>query len=142
MSKAITNKKEMEILVRLMQDIAKGVCVKSQANPRWEKFASELNGDDPPMRTWEKWLKVWTGFKFNTKKKMSQNKVEQKATGGGPNKLHTFIQLGEAVIKMLDINTVVDPSGVELGNLESAQNNNLSSQENIEENNELEVKIT
>ncbi|XP_055905173.1 uncharacterized protein LOC129940753 [Eupeodes corollae] len=101
MSKAITNKKQMEILVRLVEenlDIAKGVCAKSQAKPRWEKFASELNGEGPPMRTWEKWLKVWTDFKFNTKKKMSQNKVEQKATGGGPNKLHTFSQLEEAVI--------------------------------------------
>ena len=51
----------MEKLVSLMEanpGIAKGIYGKILAKNRWEKFTVELNSLGPPVRNWDKWVKV------------------------------------------------------------------------------------
>ncbi|XP_067622736.1 uncharacterized protein [Eurosta solidaginis] len=117
-SKVVSNKRQIARLVQLMQehpDLGKGVCGKAQGKSRWELIAAELNSLGPPMRSWEKWLKVWTDLKSKTKKKCSQNRMEYQATGGGPNNVHTFSAIEEAIISFLSIDAYIDPPGEEIG---------------------------
>ncbi|XP_067614160.1 uncharacterized protein [Eurosta solidaginis] len=117
-SKVVSNKRQIARLVQLMQehpDLGKGVCGKAQGKSRWELIAAELNSLGPPMRSWEKWLKVWTDLKSKTKKKCSQNRMEYQATGGGTNNVHTFSAIEEAIISFLSIDAYIDPPGEEIG---------------------------
>ncbi|XP_055903247.1 uncharacterized protein LOC129939299 [Eupeodes corollae] len=118
MVKVVSNKKQLERLVSIMEgnpDIAKGICGKAQAKKRWDRFTTELNSIGPPVRTCDKWIKVWADLKFKIKKKKTENKTEIQATGGGPNRLHTFSNLEESVIGLLSIDASIDPPGIEFG---------------------------
>ncbi|XP_036335024.1 uncharacterized protein LOC118745616 isoform X1 [Rhagoletis pomonella] len=117
-SKVVSNKKQLGRLVQLMQDnqdLAKGICGRTRGKPRWEAIAVELNSLGPPLRSWEKWLKVWTDLKSKTKKKISENRAEFRATGGGPNSLHILTPLEEGVASFLRYYICSDPPGQEIG---------------------------
>ncbi|XP_036322029.1 uncharacterized protein LOC118736028 [Rhagoletis pomonella] len=95
--------------------LAKGICTKLQAAKKWEDIALELNCLGPPIRTTAKWIKVWADMKSKTKKKMSQNKAEYRATGGGPNRLQSHTNIEEAIIGLLELDACVNPPGAEFG---------------------------
>ena len=61
----------------------------------------ELNIMGPPSRSGEGWMKVWANFKF--KFKLTHNKTERCATGGGPLNINTFSAVEEAAINLLDM---------------------------------------
>ncbi|XP_036320686.1 uncharacterized protein LOC118735156 [Rhagoletis pomonella] len=77
---------------------------------KWEDFTQELNCLGPPIRTTAKWIKVWTDMKSKTEKKVAQNKAEYRATGGGPNRLQAYKNVG-----LLELDACVNPPGAEFG---------------------------
>lgn len=52
---------------------------------------------------------------LQNKNKKVENKVEIFATGGGPTRCHQFNDMEEAVIRILELNTSVDPPGNDEG---------------------------
>lgn len=54
-------------------------------------------------------------MKNKTKTKISHNRKELRATGGGPNTLNVLSPLESAVDELLNISKAVDPPGVEFG---------------------------
>ncbi|XP_053968300.1 uncharacterized protein LOC128869723 [Anastrepha ludens] len=94
---------------------AKGICNKVHAAKKWEEFTTELICLGPPIRTAAKWIKVWADMKSKAKKKMSQNKAELRATGGGPNKLQGLSSTEESIIGLLQFDVCINPPGVEFG---------------------------
>uniref|UniRef100_A0A1A9V949 Myb_DNA-bind_5 domain-containing protein n=1 Tax=Glossina austeni TaxID=7395 RepID=A0A1A9V949_GLOAU len=77
----ITNKKQFKGMVEWMKqhpDIAKGKGHygpnKCQLKEKIEELASEMNAYGPPIRLPEEWLRVWTHFKANLKRKIANNK--------------------------------------------------------------------
>ncbi|XP_036336630.1 uncharacterized protein LOC118746812 [Rhagoletis pomonella] len=67
-------------------------------------------------------------MKSKTKKKMSQNKAEYRATGGGPNRLQSYTNIEEAIIGLLELDACVNPPGAEFG-LDISDNQRLDSPE-------------
>ncbi|XP_050338578.1 uncharacterized protein LOC126765037 [Bactrocera neohumeralis] len=105
-SKVVSTKQQLEKLVALMEEnpqFARGICTKVQAATKWEGFALELNCLGPPTRPAAKWMRVWADMKSNTKKKLSQNKAEYRATGG------------ESIIGLLEFDACINPPGAEFG---------------------------
>ncbi|XP_055915413.1 uncharacterized protein LOC129948437 [Eupeodes corollae] len=118
MSRIVSNKKQLERLVELMEEnpeLAKGICAKPVLTKKWEDIALELNSLEPPERDSAKWQRVWADLKCKIKKKNSQNKIELNATGGGSNKLHRLTDTEEAVSRLMHFPACVDPPGVEFG---------------------------
>ncbi|XP_037886789.1 uncharacterized protein LOC119635849 [Glossina fuscipes] len=77
----ITNKKQFKAMVEWMKqhpDIAKGKGHygpnKCQLKEKIEELAFEMNAYGPPIRLPEEWLRVWTHFKANLKRKIANNK--------------------------------------------------------------------
>jgi len=63
-----------------------------------------------------KYLKVWTEWKFEVKRKLTQNKNESRATGGGPFAKHSLSQSDEAVARICSLDQAVSGvGGVSLG---------------------------
>ncbi|XP_055918712.1 uncharacterized protein LOC129950818 [Eupeodes corollae] len=112
-------------------ELAKGFCTKAGAHSKWENISVELNSLGPPERTSEKWQRVWVDLKCKTKKKKTENKIEISATGGGPNRLHHFSDMEEAVVSLLDLNTCVNPPGREFGleTINTSDENDLLTEE-------------
>ena len=55
-------------------------------------------------------MQVWADIKSGIKKKMSHNKKEFTATGGGQNKVYSFSRLEESVASLLSLEQMVNPS--------------------------------
>ncbi|XP_039969067.1 uncharacterized protein LOC126764442 [Bactrocera neohumeralis] len=118
MSKVVSTKQQLEKLVALMEEnpqFARGICTKVQAATKWEGFALGLNCLGPPTRPAAKWMKVWVDMKSKTKKKLSQNKAEYRATGGGTNRLLGFSNTEESIIGLLEFDACINPPGAEFG---------------------------
>ncbi|XP_067648230.1 uncharacterized protein [Eurosta solidaginis] len=88
---------------------------KSTIYKKVEEITAELNCLGPPVRETKKWMKVWADMKSKTKKKMSENMVEYRATGGGPKRLNAYTHAEEAIMGLLQLHTSVDPTGEEHG---------------------------
>lgn len=54
---------------------------------------------------------MWTDQKAKAKQKLRDNKIEVMATGGGPNKMHSFSANEEAIINLLSLDKAVDHDG-------------------------------
>ncbi|XP_058832484.1 uncharacterized protein LOC131690598 [Topomyia yanbarensis] len=117
----VTNRKQFECLVAHMEKnpaIAKGQkyaeaasCSKAKYNEVWNRLSMELNSLGPPMRSLMEWQKVWTDFKLKTKRKLSHNRLESLATGGGTHKMAHFSSCEESVIALLSLDTAVNTTG-------------------------------
>ncbi|XP_017469477.1 PREDICTED: uncharacterized protein LOC108361376 [Rhagoletis zephyria] len=71
----------------------------------WQNVAKELDSLVPPTKGVSSWKKVWFDWKAYIKRKPSENKKEQAATGGGRNRQHHFNELEEEVFKVTDLET-------------------------------------
>lgn len=80
---------------------------KINTKDEWNEVAEELNSIGPPFRTGEGWLKVWGDFKFKLKKKLSHNKAESHATGGGAFKQFALSPVEEAAVSLLQLRSIV-----------------------------------
>ncbi|XP_067619997.1 uncharacterized protein [Eurosta solidaginis] len=145
MSKVVSTKQQIERLVSIMEKnshIAKLTCTKVQVTKKWDDITVEMNCLGPPVRTTKKWIKVWADMKSKTK--MSENILEYRATGGGPNRLNIFTHSEESITGLLSLQTSVDPPGQEHGLstnaneecedmiVERLYSDNLESDENLE----------
>uniref|UniRef100_A0A034WUH2 Regulatory protein zeste n=1 Tax=Bactrocera dorsalis TaxID=27457 RepID=A0A034WUH2_BACDO len=108
-----TNKKQFEVLVsemKLHPDIAKGFSQRApgELNHFWEEISNKLNAVGPPIKDRTGWKKVWTDFKFATKKKMVKNAKQISGTGGGPFSQISLSALEEEVSVILSLNASVE----------------------------------
>ncbi|XP_017462706.1 PREDICTED: uncharacterized protein LOC108356085 [Rhagoletis zephyria] len=105
-------------------DIAKGYTKRDKplVNALWEELTNSLNSAGPPQKDANGWKKAWTEWKSEIKKKLSHNKCEARATGGGPFTKHQLTQLEESVVRICGIaQSVYGVAGVTLGQTESAK---------------------
>ncbi|XP_053616903.1 uncharacterized protein LOC128678998 [Plodia interpunctella] len=86
-----TSPTQFVIMVEFMErngDLAKptgGPRGRQWATNKWRELAAKLNCDGTgDSRTEEKWRKVWTDFKNNTKRKAAKLNRSMTGTGGGP----------------------------------------------------------
>ncbi|XP_017476874.1 PREDICTED: uncharacterized protein LOC108366898 [Rhagoletis zephyria] len=110
MSKITTNRSQYEKMVECMTerpDIARGFAkgAKEDVVEFWESVAQQLNSLGPPTKDVSSWKKVWLDYKCYIKRKLSANKAETRATGGGPNRMHNFNELEEKVIELTGLHT-------------------------------------
>ncbi|XP_054089445.1 uncharacterized protein LOC128922543 [Zeugodacus cucurbitae] len=113
-----TNKTQFEVLVNEMKlhpDIAKGFSQRAPGdlNSFWEEISNKLNALGPPIKDRTGWKKVWTDFKFATKKKMVKNAKHISGTGGGPFSQVSLSSLEEKVSVILSLNTSVKITSIE-----------------------------
>ncbi|XP_055906410.1 uncharacterized protein LOC129941730 [Eupeodes corollae] len=114
----ITTQIQMRRMVELMEEnehLAKNYKRGYEKSLGWESVAEILNSLGPPMRKGKEWQKVWFDAKFKVKQKLLFNKKENEATGGGQYKKKTFNDLDEAIIRILSLDLVVNPTGYAAG---------------------------
>lgn len=51
---------------------------------------------------------IWTEWKSEIKKKLAHNKVESRATGGGPFNQHQLTQTEESIVRLCGMQTAVE----------------------------------
>ncbi|XP_053956310.1 uncharacterized protein LOC128861962 [Anastrepha ludens] len=64
-----------------LQSAANG---RSKKKELWDKLTELLNSNGPPMKPTKAWQKVWTDYKYNAKRKLTQRMRSMTKTGGGP----------------------------------------------------------
>ncbi|XP_055632535.1 uncharacterized protein LOC129773011 [Toxorhynchites rutilus septentrionalis] len=121
----VTNCKQFELLVARMEAhpaVARGVMfcqasriTKERYTEIWKDLATGLNSLGPPTRSVHEWQKVWTDFKLKVKRKLTHNKRETEATGGGPNQTMLLTSIEEAVVNLLSLDRAIDQSGPVFG---------------------------
>lgn len=74
----------------------------------WNNISEHLNCIGPPFRSGEGWIKVWADFKFKLKKKLTHNKAESHATGGGTYKQFTLSPVEEAAVNLLHMHSIIE----------------------------------
>ncbi|XP_055914609.1 uncharacterized protein LOC129947881 [Eupeodes corollae] len=117
-----TNKNQFEKLVELMEsnpNLARGVgefgSSKKNQKEYWDQFATTLNSLGPPTRDGKEWHKVWLDYKLKIKRKLSMNKAEVVATGGGKYSQVSLTPLEQAVDELLGLEQAVRPEGMCFG---------------------------
>ncbi|XP_028901523.2 uncharacterized protein LOC105220215 [Zeugodacus cucurbitae] len=117
------NQKQFELMGKLLEknpQLAKGMTpfgsTKKTRIDFWEDIAVELNNIGPPLRRGSEWNKVWLDYKLKLKKKISNNRRETVATGGGPYTQRSLTPLEQAVDDLFSLQDAVNPSGSTFGN--------------------------
>ncbi|XP_067619400.1 uncharacterized protein [Eurosta solidaginis] len=118
----ISTKDQIERLIELMErhpEVGRGKpqfgCSQNRVKELWEEFALELNSLGPPTRTAPEWTRVWVHYKANLKRKLSNNRNNLVATGGGPSHEKSLSPLEESVAQLIQIRSQVAPSGRAFG---------------------------
>ncbi|XP_036340617.1 uncharacterized protein LOC118749973 [Rhagoletis pomonella] len=115
------NRAQNDILLQFMEkypDIAKGFTRRDKqlVDSLWQQLAESLNSAGPPTKDITGWKKVWTDWKSEIKKKLAQNKAEERATGGGPFSKNTLNQTEESIVRICGmVQRVEGVSGSALG---------------------------
>ncbi|CAG9764439.1 unnamed protein product [Ceutorhynchus assimilis] len=74
---------------------------KSNLKEKWENLAITLNSLGYTNKSAEKWMKTWTDFKCNLKRKAADIKKEQNKTGGGPSTSKALNEFEERALQLL-----------------------------------------
>ncbi|XP_067633783.1 uncharacterized protein [Eurosta solidaginis] len=107
-----TNAAQLKLLVEFMekhnalaknslQNTNNGRAKKKQL---WSKLTDLLNSNGPPVKVTQAWQKVWTDYKYNTKRKLTQRMNSLKRTGGGPYDAVSLNDTEERIIAVAKIN--------------------------------------
>lgn len=77
----------------------------SKTTPKnfWDDAALQLNALGPPFKTGKEWLHTWIQKKYNTKRKLTENKKQQNMTGGGIGKFHALDELDDRVLAVANL---------------------------------------
>ncbi|CAG5047258.1 unnamed protein product [Parnassius apollo] len=82
----------------------------------WEKLAQLLNSDGSGgTKSTEKWKKVWSDYKNNTKKKAARLHKAAKGTGGGPAIHGKLTDLEQRVLNLIGVQVATDLTVEEAG---------------------------
>ncbi|XP_055914483.1 uncharacterized protein LOC129947807 [Eupeodes corollae] len=111
---------QCELLLNKMQlhpDIARGYSKenKDKISEFWTTTANDLNSAGPPIKSKTEWKKVWNDQKRYVRKKATENKANQRATGGGPNKTVKYTDVEEAILQLIGVNEAVEGFGSPFG---------------------------
>ncbi|KAL4705110.1 hypothetical protein ACJJTC_004647 [Scirpophaga incertulas] len=105
-----TSYSQFELLITFMEQHGDLTKLCSDANGRlqslrkWEQLKELLNSDGSgDSKATEKWKKVWSDFKNNTKKKAARLHREAHRTGGGPANFAKLSNLEERVLNLIGI---------------------------------------
>ncbi|XP_075162764.1 uncharacterized protein LOC142235395 [Haematobia irritans] len=107
------SQQQEDIFLEFMEknsDIAKGF-VKSDrvvADKKWQDLTVSLNSVGPPIKDIAGWKKVWSDWKISIRKKLSHNKRETKATGGGPYNQLVLSAAEERISQICGLHVMVD----------------------------------
>ncbi|CAG9762527.1 unnamed protein product [Ceutorhynchus assimilis] len=74
---------------------------KSNLKEKWENLAITLNSLGYTNKSAEKWMKTWTDFKCNLKRKAADIKKEQNKTGGGSSTSKALNEFEERALQLL-----------------------------------------
>ncbi|XP_039967976.1 uncharacterized protein LOC120779684 [Bactrocera tryoni] len=99
-------------------DIARGFTKleKARVDSLWQQLAESLNRAGPPIKDVNGLKKIWTDWKSEVKKKLAQNKIEARATGGGPFSKYTLNQTEETLVRICGMaQSVGEVSGLSFG---------------------------
>lgn len=133
----VTNKHQFERMISLLEqhpEIGRGKghfgSSKDDVKKTWERFAVELNSLGPPVRTSPEWQRVWIHYKANVKRKVSNNRRNVVATGGGASQEISLTPLEQSAADLIHINNAVNPTGRIFGT--GRENSTLQTDENVE----------
>ncbi|XP_037947147.1 uncharacterized protein LOC119679066 [Teleopsis dalmanni] len=111
----ISNKKQIMALVSNMKKypaIAQGSCKSDMVKYTWQIITNELNSLGPPIKTWDKWVKVWIDLKAKTKKKLIKYRANSLSNKRNPKKLHVLTVTEDAINHILSLKCEINtPSG-------------------------------
>ncbi|XP_039970152.1 uncharacterized protein LOC120782061 [Bactrocera tryoni] len=99
-------------------DIARGFTKREKAlvDSLWQQLAESLNSAGPPIKDVNGWKKIWTDWKSEVKKKLAQNKIVARATGGGSFSKYTLNQTEETIVRICGMaQSVGGVSGLSFG---------------------------
>ncbi|XP_036330125.1 uncharacterized protein LOC118742278 isoform X1 [Rhagoletis pomonella] len=121
-----TNREQFALMAERMK--LNGGIAKSMSNEPpevvsvfWTSLSTDLNALGPPTKSLAEWKKVrkliiykpillnlnyfqvWSDFKSSIKKKLSNNRIQMRATGGGPNREVQLTALEEEVAQLVNI---------------------------------------
>ncbi|XP_055902899.1 uncharacterized protein LOC129939055 [Eupeodes corollae] len=118
----ITKPAQFERLIDVLQqkpELARGKgqfgSTKRTQDEEWENIAVQLNIIGPPSRTAKEWQRVWIHYKGNLKRKLANNKLNLKTTGGGTSQHITLTNLEESVVGLIELQKSVNPTGTACG---------------------------
>ncbi|XP_067625835.1 uncharacterized protein [Eurosta solidaginis] len=112
------NAKQEQIILSFMQaeeDIARGYTKgdRVEIEQKWADLAKSLNAVGPPCKDLAGWKKSWIDWKGGIKKKLSDNRREVNATGGGPYFQQPISPSEEAIVVLCNLfKSVEGTSGV------------------------------
>ncbi|XP_012550439.1 uncharacterized protein LOC114252105 isoform X2 [Bombyx mandarina] len=117
-----TSQHQFELLVTIMEEHGDLSKPSSSARGRmagikhWEELTSLLNSDGSgDTKTTEKWKKVWSDFKNNTKKKAARMYKFASRTGGGPALNTKLTELEQRVLNIIGMQTATGLAVAEAG---------------------------
>ncbi|KAL4719625.1 hypothetical protein ACJJTC_014712 [Scirpophaga incertulas] len=117
-----TSYSQFELLITFMEQHGDLTKLCSDANGRlqslrkWEQLKELLNSDGSgDSKATEKWKKVWSDFKNNTKKKAARLHREAHRTGGGPANFAKLSNLEERVLNLIGISNATGLAVEEAG---------------------------
>ncbi|XP_017472035.1 PREDICTED: uncharacterized protein LOC108363249 [Rhagoletis zephyria] len=107
------NSKQELIFVQFMEenpDLAKNFVKGDRviAEEKWKELTTLLNAEGPPQKDVNGWKKIWSDWKGCIKKKVAHNKMETRATGGGPFNQYILSQNEESVARICGIFAAVE----------------------------------
>ncbi|CAB3257793.1 unnamed protein product [Arctia plantaginis] len=132
-----TSSSQFELMVTFMEQHGDLSKLLSNARGRvsnfqkWEELTRLLNSDGSGCtKTTEKWKKVWSDYKNNTKKKAARLHRSANATGGGPAMFSKLSDFEQRVLKITGVQAATGLAVEEAG-LPQVINTHLDSVEDI-----------
>ncbi|XP_018799656.1 PREDICTED: uncharacterized protein LOC108975554 [Bactrocera latifrons] len=93
----------------------------------WQELTESLNAAGPPHKVVNGWKKVITECKSEIKRKLAPNKIESRATGGGPFSKYQFTPNEETIVRLCGISQTREGiPGVSLGAQPVNENINIT----------------
>ncbi|XP_050338712.1 uncharacterized protein LOC126765175, partial [Bactrocera neohumeralis] len=92
----------------------------------WQALTESLNAAGPPHKDVKGWKKVMTEWKSGIKRKLAHNKIESRATGGGPFSKYQLTPNEETIVRLCGISQTIEGIlGVSLGTQPVNENLNI-----------------
>ncbi|XP_039967900.1 uncharacterized protein LOC120779618 [Bactrocera tryoni] len=92
----------------------------------WQALTESLNAAGPPHKDVNGWKKVITEWKSEIKRKLAHNKIESRATGGGPFSKYQLTPNEETIVRLCGISQTIEGIlGVSLGTQPVNENLNI-----------------
>ncbi|XP_049306791.1 uncharacterized protein LOC125779062 [Bactrocera dorsalis] len=126
------NRTQNTIIIEFMEknpDILRGFTKRNKPTIEslWQELTESLNAAGPPHKDVNGWKKVITEWKSEIKRKLAHNKIESRATGGGPFSKYQLTPNEETIVRLCVISQTIEGiPGVALGTQPVNENLNIT----------------